>query len=272
MSKDITEFVNFVRSGKYGEMKNTEKFLKEAKEELKQLLYEQDGKRFEFSKAGMVARFTMKPVREINMEQLIEDLSDYVHEDYLIELVDIDMKKMTEELEMAIEPFLLPITYYARPALNKVGKTYRQSKEIMFGGQSEEELILEIKSVSEKLKQLEAEYDEIKASLNNDLRLMKIKKVKTSIGSITYVKHKPKYNKQQILRDFSIDFFINYGCVNMEKLNEFIVEGKVPSWILTANKELKDIAVSFSVMTLEAEAKMFKGMDWKRNKLLKRVI
>lgn len=272
MSKDITHFVNFVRSGKYGEMKNIEKFLKDAKEELKQLLYEQDGKRFEFKEAGMVARFTMKPVREINMGQLIEDLSDYVHEEYLIELVDIDMKKMTDGLKMAIEPFLLPRTYYARPTLNKIGKSYRKSEEIMFGGQSELELILEIKMVAEKLKRLEAEYDKIRNSLNSDLKLMKIKKVKTSLGSITYVQHKPKYNKKQILKEFTIDFFINYGCVNMERLNEFIAEGKAPSWILTANKELKDIAVSFSVMTIDAEAKMFKGLDWKRKQLLKRVI
>lgn len=272
MSKDITKFINFVRSGKYGEMKNAEKFLKDAKEELKQLLYEQDGKRFEFKEAGMVAKFTMKPVREINMEQLIEDLSDYVHEEYLIELLELDVKKMTEEIKLAIEPFLLPRTKYARPTLNKMGKSYRRQEEVMFGGQSELELVLEIKDVNEKLKLLEVEYDEIRNSLNKDFKLMKIKKVKTSLGSITYVQHKEKYNKQQILKDFTIDFFINYGYVSMEKLTEFIAEGKAPSWILTANKELKDIAVSFSVMTLEAEAKMFKGMDWKRNALLKRVI
>lgn len=272
MSKDITRFVRFVRSGRYGEMKNAEQFLNQAKEELKQLLYQQDGKRFEFKEAGMVARFTLKPVREINMEQMIEDLSDYLHEDRLIELLELDIKKLPAEQKMAIEPFLLPETFYARPTLNKVGKAFRKPEEVMFGGQSELELISEIRDVSARLKGYEAEYNQIRDSLNLDLRLLKVRKIKTPIGSISYVPHKPKYDKLQILKHFSFDFFAQYGCVNMEKLNEFIALGLVQSWILTANKELKDIAVIFSVMTLEAEAKMFRGMDYKKEQLRKRAI
>lgn len=271
MSNDIGRFVRFVDSGSYGEMKNAEQFLECAKEELRSMLYEQDGKRFEFPEAGMVARFTVKSVREINQEQLIEDLSDYLHEEQLLEVLEIDKKKLTPELIKELDPFLLPATYYAKPTLNKVGKGFRRQEDVLFGGQSELELISEIRDVAAHLKRYKEEYEDIRSQLMADAKLREAKKIKTKVGSISYVPHKREYNKQLVLSRHSFDFFKKYGKVNMEKLNKWIEMGLVQKWILTANNELKDLNVTFSCMTLEAEAKMFQGMNWKKEKGRRRI-
>lgn len=124
MSKTVRSFVEFVQEGHYSEKKNAESFLKESKNELRQLLYAYEGKRFEFEKAGMVAKYIMKEVREIDQVRLMLDLSDYIMEGHLHHVVEVDVKKITEDQKEDLTQFYLPATYYVRPSLNKVGKSY----------------------------------------------------------------------------------------------------------------------------------------------------
>lgn len=272
MSEAIAHFIQFVEKGTYGEKKNAENFLKDAKSELKELLYAYDGRRFEFEKAGMVAKFVAKEIREVNHEQLIRDISDYILEDHLHHVLEVDLHKITEDQKEDLTQFYLPATYYVRPTLNKAGKCHIKPKDILFGGQSELELVTEIRDVSAQLKQYEEEYEQLKTLLAADSVLQEKGKIKTPIGSLSYLENKRKYNVEQLLNEKSLDFFLEYGSVNMERLGEWIEMGVIDGAILKKNRTVTDIALQFMVMTAESERKMFRGMEWKKKQLRKRVI
>lgn len=272
MSNTVQSFLEFIQKGHYSKKKNAESFLKEAKDELRQLLYAYEGKRFEFEKVGMVAKYVTKEVREINQEQLILDLSDYILEEHLHHVLEVDPKKLTEDQKEDLSQFYLPATYYVRPTLNKVGKTYTEPQDILFGGQSEIELVTEIRNVSAHFKRLDAEYDRLKAEWSKDADLIKKKKLKTPVGSLSYLPHKREYNIEQIINEKSLDFFLQHGKVNLERLNEWIEMGVLDRTILNKNRTVLDITLQFMVMTLDAEKKMYQGMEWRKKQLRKRAI
>lgn len=272
MSNTLQGFLEFVQEGHYSKKKNAEAFLKDAKNELRQLLYAYEGRRFEFKKVGMVAKYVAKEVREIDQQQLMLDLADYILEDHLHHVVEMDLKKVTEDQKEDLQQFYLPATYYVSPTLNKVGKSFMKPQEILFGGQSEVELITEIRDVSAHLKRLDAEYDLLKAEWAKDGNLIEKKKLMTTIGSLSYLANKREYNIEQILNEKSFDYFLKHGKVNLERLNEWIEMGVLDSSILKKNRTVIDIQLQFMVMTLEAEKKMFQGMEWRKKQLRKRAI
>lgn len=272
MSNTVQSFLEFVQEGHYSKKKNAESFLKEAKDELRQLLYAYDGKRFEFEKVGMVAKYVTKEVREIDQEQLIIDLSDYILEEHLHHVLEVNPKNLTEDQKEDLTQFYLPATYYVRPTLNKFGKAYTTSQDILFGGQSEIELVTEIRNVSAHFKRLETEYERLKAEWAKDNELIKKKKLKTPVGSLSYLAHKREYNIEQILNEKSLDFFLQHGKVNLERLNEWIEMGVLDGSILKKNRTVTDITLQFMVMTLDAERKMHQGMEWRKKQLRKRAI
>lgn len=134
------------------------------------------------------------------------------------------------------------------------------------------ELVTEIRDISARLKQLDAEYERLKAEWATDFELIQKKKLKTPIGSLSYLPNKREYNIEQILNEKSFDFFLKHGKVNLERLNEWIEMGVLDGSILKKNRTVTDITLQFMVMTLEAEKKMFKGMEWRKKQLRKRAI
>lgn len=263
----MEQFECFLLDGHYGRMKATAAFLDAAKAELRQLLEGQPERRIEYSDLGMVAKFVPKPVSQVNQQQLIEDLSDYVWTGELHPLIQLDPKKLSDSQKEELAGFLLPAAYYAKPSLNKKGKAYVQIPDILFGGQSEEELVAEIRNVTFQKEGYSKRYEEIKEALLNDLSLRREKKIKRDWCSFSYVEHKPAYDMERLLAELPFDFIIEHGKVQMTELKEWIERGRLSKSVLKANQELVDLQLSFVVLSLESERKMLSGIEYRRNQL-----
>lgn len=264
----LLEFELYVREGKYQELKKLKSFLKQAKSYLRKEFYELPGKRYVFDSVNMVVKFVTKEEKETNHPGLIADALDYVRLEKLVPLLTLNYEMIKkDELEKEITPFLLPKTYYIRPTLNKVGKSYLQESEYLFGGQTTVELLAEIRAVTEELEQATKEYEKLKESLSLLPQFQEKKKLSVSVGSISYLANKPAWDMEQIAEKFGEDFIIRYGKVNVSLLDEWVLSGKFPKSIVNKNRTVIDLRSDFVVMSLDSEAKSFNFRNNKRTKL-----
>ena len=264
----LFDFELYVREGKYQEMKQKEDFLKQAKNYLRLEFETFEGKRHVFKSINMVAKFVTKEVRKTNHSGLIADALDYVRLESLVPLLSLNHKAIVhDELEKEVAPYLLPTTYYVKPTLNKVGKSYVRKSEYLFGGQSPIELLAEIRAVTEELKRLETEYETLKESLSLIPKLKEKKKLSSSVGSVSYIANKPVWDMEQIAEKFGEEFIVRYGKVDLTVMDEWIVSGIVPKAIVTNNRTVVDLRLDFMVIPLDVESKVINIHNSKRTKL-----
>ncbi|MEK5149111.1 hypothetical protein MKX53_19190 [Psychrobacillus sp. FSL K6-4615] len=260
----IKAFETYIKEGQYREMKQREHFLEEAKLFLRKEFDQLPGKRYVFDEINMVVKYVTKEKRITDHSAIIMDLFDYVKPDMAISLISLDVKKMNNENKAELAaPFLLPPTYYVRPTLNKKGKSYTQKVDTLFGGQSYEDLLQEIQREHKKLETNQREYESLKVQLEQIPKLIKDKKIKTSIGSVSYLPHAPKWEMETLLDVLGENFVCTYGKVNMELLDEWVLTGAIPKSIVTKNRQVVDLQTDFIVMSLDTESRV---LNFHRNK------
>lgn len=258
------EFIHLIESGNYQEMKRLESFLKQAKTQMREMLSDSEGKRHEFRDLNMVAKFVPKKVFETDHSSIIEELLCYVRHDVVFPLISLDARQIKEEQYDQLKDYLLPQTYYVRPTLNKIGKQKVGKFDFLFGGQSEEELITEIGTCSLKHKELEDLYSDFKLKIQSCPVFKVKKKVTTPYGSISLCPNKDSWDLAQIYEGYGEDFLMNYGKVDMAKLEELVLEGAVPNSILSDHRKVTDIRVDFIVMQLDVEDRIMNYQSKKR--------
>ena len=259
-----SEFISFIESGDYKKMKQTEVFLKQAKGCLREMLTEWEGKRHEFKDLNMVAKFVPKKVFETDHSGLIEELLCYVQHDFISPLIRLEPKAIKEnEIYETLREYLLPKTFYVRPTLNKVGKMEVSLHDYIFGGQTEKELIAEIKETSLQYKQHETHYEHFKTLVQNCPVLQAKKKVATPYGSVSLIPHKEKWDLPKIYKDYGEEYLIQYGNVDTAKLDELILQGAIPKSIVSNHRKVTDIRLDFMVMELDTEERI---LSFQRNK------
>lgn len=261
-------FEQFIKEGKYLAIKQREHFLEEAKSFLKCEFENLPGKRHVFKDINMVVKFVTKEIRNTNHHGLITELFDYVKPEMALPLLSLDKKKLkAENKDELAAPFLLPTTYYIKPTLNKKGKAFVQKVDTLFGGQTYEELLFEINEVSTELTLLQNEYEEMKAELEKIVELTEKKKLKTSVGSISYLTHEPKWEMEPLMDVLGENFVINYGKVDMTLIDEWVLTGVIPKSIVTKNRTVIDLRLDFMVMPLDTESRIINFHNKKRTKL-----
>lgn len=266
-----TKFIELIESGTYQNLKQTEIFLEQAKQELRQMLEPYETKRHEFKEINMVAKFVRKCQWETNHAGLIEELLCYVRPEYALSVIQLDTKLLKEKKALEqLTPYQLPTSFYVKPALNKSGKEKIKTYDYLFGGQDEKQLIEEIRDVTHEHEQLKKKYDRFKRIAGDCPVLKAHKKVTTPYGSISLIANNPKWDLAKILEAFGEDFLINYGKVNMSKLDDFISQRIVPKSVVSAYRKLVDIRLDFVVMDLDKEAKAMEFVY--NNKFLRKVV
>lgn len=264
----VTDFEKLVTSGAYQSMKQGEAFLKEAKAHLREELFSLSGKRHEFPEINMVAKFVAKKIQRTDHEGIIEELLDYVKPEVALSLLSLDQTALKKENQLApILPFQDNDTYYVRPYLNKAGKQYVSLHESLFGGQSREQLVREIKMASTFQKKMVATYDDIKARLSKQKELVEQKKVKTTVGSLSYIANKPTWDMDAVHASMGEDFIRTYGKVNLQRAEDWILTGKLPDQILKKHRELVDIQLDFIVMEMDVEGRIIDIQRQRRTNL-----
>lgn len=267
-NSSIVGFESFVTEGDYKLMKQHEAFLKQSKAYLEEELKTSNNKRHEFPNVNMVAKFVAKEIRNTNEEGLIEDIFDYVKPELALPLFTLDSKKMKDEsVDIVAKPYLLPATYYVRPYLNKIGKQHVNLKDYLFGGQTLEQLVTEIYTVTKSYKKTVSEYEKVKDSLFDYLDQVEMKKVTTKVGSVSRIAHRPSWDMNGVLENLGEEFVQIFGKVNLSLLDEWIISGKIPRKILTDNRTVVDIRLDFIVIPLDVEARILNFSKRKRSDL-----
>ena len=251
-------FESFIEKGTYQKMKEKENFLKQSKAYLREIFEPSAEKRHEF-KNGMVAKFVSKNVYETNHSSLIEELFCYLSPEFVFPLIKLDDKQLKEQnlLEELI-PFQLPPKYYVRPTLNKVGKSKIIIVDYLFGGQTEEELMEEIRNTNDELKLIKDEYNSLlKSQIINCPVLRDKKKVSTKYGSISLIQKKPEWNLEHLYKKYGEDIFIQYGNVQTGMLEEMVLQGAIPYELIKQHRKVVDVQLDFVVMRIEDEERLY---------------
>lgn len=268
LDPSVEAFMAFIHDSKYSLMKQHEVFLKQAKEHLRSDLHSLPDKRHEFDKINMVAKFVTKEVRKINNEELISDLLNYVKPEFALSLITLDSKAMKEaDMIGKASEYKLPDTYYLRPYLNKVGKRYNKSCDYMFGGQTNQELVSEIREVTLQHKEIEKEYERIKRRLHRYSMIENTRKIATPYGSLSMIANAATYDMQKLHENLGDDFLISFGKVKASELDELVMSGAIPKSIITNNRVVHDLRLDFVVMDLDDEGRMMNAYRNQRSRM-----
>ncbi|MFP7442542.1 MULTISPECIES: hypothetical protein [Bacillus] len=262
-------FINLIESGTYQKLKQQETFLDQSKEALRGMLYHYEGKRHEFKEINYVAKFVRKNVWQTNHAGLIEELLCYVQPNIAAKAIQLDVKKIKEANEEGcnvhhlLTPYQNPDTYYLRPTLNKHGKRQIRTHDYLFGGQSIEELVTEIRDNTVTFKAYAEEYEHFKKAAEQCPVLKEKYKVTTPYGSVSLLSNRPTWNIENILNEMGEELIVSYGKVDISKLEQLILQGLIPKSMVSPFRKLLDIRLDFVVMDMSSEEK---AVNFHRNK------
>jgi hypothetical protein len=246
----------------------THDYLEAKKENIKSHIKEKMGEeeaRREFSN-GVVAKYQRYQSYQVNRIALNEYLMDL---GLLPQVATIDSESIKEDanIQLLLQPFLIPQGHYIRISKNKLGK----EKTLVQSYEPAQRLTLESLSQKWLRTKQEAEtivgrYDRAKKKMLRCPILASKGKLPCTFGSVSRLPLKPAYNIHGIFDELGPNFLIQFSSVNQEKLETFIYQGYIKQ------KEINQFRIpkgepnlKFIVMELEAEKKM---LEFHYNKMI----
>lgn len=262
----IELFNDFLINGEYRKFKQLKQRQDEAKKFLKNKLYEVEGKRYEFSDIGYVAKFVRKEQCEIDQAALIDELTNYIAVPYLVEMEVLSFKP-SDEAKPFIKDFLLPQDSYIKPSLNKAGKAY---SKVLTGYYDSYPSLLGYKGIvasyaemDKKISILESKYKKIMKQLQLELSETQ----KTDLATLSVVRKKPEYDLKKMLDEMGQDFLLSNAEVRLSKLKELFEMGILDKKILNPYKIVVDIRLDFVLQSIQSEQRSWEAMQLRKKKL-----
>lgn len=251
-----------VEGGMYIQLKTKERQLEQIRNVVKEELINSEVKRHEFKKQGMVAKFVPKKVNRIDTTALNTYLDDL---GYLKKVVELDHSLLKDNLFMAeqLMDYKVPGDCTVVPYFNKIGKQLLKSTDTISEGTIKEHL-LNFNMINKEYKQLEEKYESVKLEMQLCSVLKEHRKLSYKYGSVIIKENKPKYENEEIYKDFGSDVLIEYGKPNTEKLNELMLKGSIKKSDLEQFKHIENVRLDFVIMSLEDENKQVNALRAKR--------
>jgi hypothetical protein len=271
-------FETFIESHQYGEMKRVESQLKASKTFVKEQLRHQDDKRVAFDDLAMVARYTPKFIYEWDEEGLMTYLTDYLSVPLLVSegVLSIEPKKLKEEdpTLSLLEDFKKEGKSSLRPAFNKRGKLFINGRKdmIITSFQSVQRAISNIKRRQQSLETLTSQYEELKSAILKCPVMQSERRIEHAYGSLSLTKAKGTYQQNDILDVHGEEFMIRYGKINKTAAQELAKRKFISLNDVHSFRKVMDMRLDFTVMSIEAEQRMFDGMKQKERILLEKSV
>lgn len=245
-----------VESGMYIQLKSKKRQLEQIKNVVKEELINSEVKRHEFIKEGVVAKFVPKQVSKIDTVALNTYLDDL---GYLKNVVELDHALLKDNLFMAeqLMDYKVPGDCTVVPYFNKIGKQLLKSPDTI-SERTIKEHLLNFSMINREYKQLEDRYESVKLEMQSCSLLREHRKLSYKYGSVIIKENKPKYENEEIFKDFGSDVLIKYGRPNTEKLNELMLKGSLRMRDIEQFKHIENVRLDFVIMSLEVEKKMNK--------------
>lgn len=251
----------YVESGGYRTLKFSEEKKKRLVSNVEKHLRNSESKRHEFPRYGLVAKYTVKRDYFWDYAGLNEYLADL---GLLIPVATLLPDKQLKKLDVLddVVSYQLPVKEYSvRPNFNKKGKelnAYGEDAFDHFADMKLNMLLSMFDATQKELKHSQEYYENMKRQILSCPVLRQEKKVMYEYGSLSLIAKKEGYDIQAIAEDFGVDFIIEYGKPNMEKLQNFILQGTITQQeVYQFRKDVtsEDKGFSFTLMTLEDEQK-----------------
>jgi len=238
--------------------------LKHDKHALRALLQDSDMKRHEYRNFNVVAKFVPKAIYEWDEQSLIEYLMDHLVPEVYLDCLAIDHKQAASipDWEAFSKPFKQPPGHYVKLNLNDTGKQLTRV-DGEHPAQSEPELLNDINALLKERTTLENHFNLLKEQLLQSNTLHEHRCLPHKYGSVSLLETKPAYDLHRLLDVFGERFFLDYGCINKQKIKELVQQGFIPNETLETFRTLTDIRLDFTVMTLDTERRMLQGMKIK---------
>jgi hypothetical protein len=271
-------FEAFIESYQYGEMKRVENQLKASKTFVKEQLRHQEEKRIAFDDLAMVARYTPKFIYEWDEEGLIEFLTDYLSVPLLVSegVLSIEPKKLKEEdpTLSLLEDFKKEGKSSLRPAFNKRGKLFVNGRKemIITSFQSVQRAVSNIKRRQQSLENLTSQYEELKSTILQCPVMQSERRIEHAYGSLSLTKAKDSYQQHAILDVHGEAFMIRYGKINKTAMQELAKRKFISLNDVHSFRKVTDVRLDFTVMSMEAEQRMFDGMKQKERRLMEQAV
>lgn len=259
----------FIENGTYYEKKYVETQLKNDKKALRNILIDSDMKRHQYKNLNMVAKFIPRMIYKWDERGMIEYLMDYLIPEVYIDCLTVDHKELSsiKNWNEMSKPFRQKASYYIKLNFNNTGKNLLQLDLEDNQTKDEQELLTEIKVLQEKNVALANDFNMLKSKMIQCKQLNEKRKLSYQYGSVSLVENKPTYDLHRLLDVFGESLFLDYGHVNKQQLHDLVQKGFIHKQEIEAFRTLKDIRLDFVVMSIEAEQRMFEGMN-RRNRYI----
>ncbi|MFS0752974.1 hypothetical protein [Oceanobacillus sp. 1P07AA] len=265
--KSVTLMETFIKSGGYRSLKFAKLKKDKIVNEVKNHLKDSELKRHEFSRYGLVAKFAMN--RDFKWDYI--GLNDYLADlGLLIPVAKMlpDKELKAEEVYERIKDFELPRKSYSlKPSFNKDGKNYNtfNEEELEIYEQLNLDMLLNVFDAAKRdVLGCEEHYESIKQEIMSCGVLQDKKKIKYAFGSLSLSLKKEGYDINSIEGEYGIDFLINYTKPDMNKLNEFILQGTITQGeVFQFRKDVtsEDKEMKFTLMEIEDEHKQIQMLS-----------
>lgn len=260
----------FIKSGGYRSLKIAEEKKKRVVKGVKRHLLESELRRQEFSRFGLVAKFTVQRDYRWDYHELNQYLADL---GLLIPVATLLPDKALKNLEVLdmVSDFQLPVKSYTfRPYFNKLGKEINAFHDKLLEPYNHLELDMYLNIFDATQRELDGCLDNYEAVKNEILTCSTFaekKKLKYEYGSMSLSENKEGYNINEIVNEYGIDFLIEYGRPNMNKLQDFILRGTISQQeVYQFRKDVtaEDKDLKFTLMRIEDEHKQLQMLSNQR--------
>lgn len=234
----------------YVEMKQLEEKLNVIKEGVHHELKNDERKRIVLG--DMVCRFVAKNTYKTDYEAM----NEYLYNLGVLPYTNVINTSLCTESELnLLQIFQLPQPCTVVPKFNK---QFLVSSSNYIASGSIETLVQKYKEFKDRHNLLKEEYNQQKKQIEKCKVLRSKHKVSYELGSISRVKKQSLYDLCSLYQWGVEDILLKCSRPNTKLLQHYILKGIVKEKELRQFKERIDINLSFMIMSLEAEEKMFK--------------
>lgn len=257
----------FIKKGGYRSLKLAKEKKKRLVSGVRKHLQDSESKRHEFSRFGLVAKFSVRRDYQWDYIALNEYLYNLGLLPHVAKLVsDKELKKL--DVYEELQDYRLPVmNRYVKPYFNKAGKAINQFNEETLDVYEQmhlDMLLTVFEAHHNDLKYAEDKYNKLKQDIMDCKTLQEKKKVKYEYGSISLVNEKEGYDIPAVAKDYGIDFLILNSQPDMSKLQKFILKGTISqSEVYQFRKDVtaEHKPLKFTLMKLEDEQKQIQMLS-----------
>ena len=117
-----------------------------------------------------------------------------------------------------------------------------------------------------------SQYEELKSAILQCPVMQSERRLEHAYGSLSLTKVKDSYQQRAILDVHGEEFMMRYGKINITAMQELAKRKFISLNDVHSFRKVTDMRLNFTVMSMEAEQRMFDGMKQKERRLMEQAV